>query len=67
MERRMISLRQASILVVDDSPTMRLLVTGMLQSLGAVHIDYADNGEAALSKIKGANTRRSCPIGTWSL
>lgn len=61
----MISLRQASILVVDDSPTMRHLVTGMLQSLGAVHIDYADNGEAALSKIEGANY--TLIISDWNM
>lgn len=61
----MISLRQASILVVDDSATMRHVVSGMLQSLGAVHIDFAASGEAALSKIAAANC--TLIISDWNM
>ncbi len=44
---------------------MRSIVTGMLQSLGAVHIDVAESGEAALSKIKAANF--TLIISDWNM
>ena len=61
----MIHLRQASILVVDDSSTMRSIVSGMLQHLGAVHIDTAASGEAALAKIMAVNF--TLIISDWNM
>ena len=57
--------RQASFLVVDDSPTMRHLVMGMLETFGAAHIDYAEDGEAALAKIKQADY--TLIISDWNM
>ena len=61
----MISLKQATVLVVDDSPTMRHLVIGMLKNLGAVYIDEADSGKAALSKIIASNF--TLIISDWNM
>ena len=48
----MLTLRAASVLVVDDSATMRGIVSGMLRNLGAIHVDQASSGEEAITKIR---------------
>ena len=40
------------ILVVDDFSTMRRIVRNLLKELGYVNIDEAEDGAAALSKLK---------------
>lgn len=40
------------ILVVDDFPTMRRIVRGVLKQLGFNNIDEAEDGVQALSKVK---------------
>ena len=42
----------APILVVDDSSTMRTIVSDMLTRLGFRNIDEAASGEAALAKVQ---------------
>ena len=61
----MVILRQASVLVVDDSPTMRHIVSGMLQRLGVVHVDEADSGETALTKIQAGDF--TLIISDWNM
>ena len=43
------------ILVVDDSATMRRIIIKSLNSSGYEEIIEADNGEEAISKLKGVN------------
>jgi CheY-like chemotaxis protein len=43
--------RDARILLVEDNPTNRLVASAMLKKLGYVHIDIAEDGEAALEKV----------------
>lgn len=40
------------VLVVDDSQTMRSIILGCLKSLDYTEIDFAEDGQAALEKIK---------------
>jgi two-component system chemotaxis response regulator CheY len=42
------------ILVVDDFSTMRRIVRNLLKELGFTNIDEAEDGVAALAKLKGA-------------
>jgi len=39
------------ILVIDDTPTMRLIVTGMLEDLGFTHVSQAESAEMAWDLI----------------
>jgi two-component system chemotaxis response regulator CheY len=39
-------------LIVDDSPTMRRIVTNTLKRLGYRSIEEADNGQTAMDKLK---------------
>ena len=41
------------ILVVDDFSTMRRIVKNLLRQLGFEHIDEAEDGEQAFSKLQG--------------
>lgn len=61
----MVELRQASVLVVDDSPTMRKIATEMLRVLGAAHVDEADCGESALRKIE--MTDYNLIVSDWNM
>ncbi|MBK4737652.1 chemotaxis response regulator CheY [Noviherbaspirillum pedocola] len=40
-------------LIVDDFPTMRRIITGLLKELGYSNFVEAENGEEALSRIRG--------------
>ncbi|MBM7333791.1 MAG: chemotaxis response regulator CheY [Alcanivorax sp.] len=42
-----------SILVVDDFPTMRRIVRSLLKELGFTNVDEAEDGQEALTKLKG--------------
>jgi two-component system chemotaxis response regulator CheY len=42
-------------LVVDDFSTMRRIVRNLLKELGFTNVDEAEDGVAALSKLKGSN------------
>jgi two-component system chemotaxis response regulator CheY len=42
-------------LVVDDFSTMRRIVRNLLKELGYTNVDEAEDGVAALSKLKGGN------------
>jgi two-component system chemotaxis response regulator CheY len=42
-------------LVVDDFSTMRRIVRNLLKELGYTNVDEAEDGIAALQKLKGAN------------
>lgn len=42
-------------LVVDDFSTMRRIVRNLLKELGFTNVDEAEDGVAALSKLKGGN------------
>ena len=45
----------ASVLVVDDSSTMRAMILRMLSRLGFRNVDEAESGEAALTKLRARN------------
>ncbi len=45
--------KNMSILVVDDFPTMRRIVRTLLKELGFANVDEAEDGQQALSKLKG--------------
>lgn len=55
----------ASILVVDDSSTMRTILRGMLAQIGFRSIEEADSGEAALALLKGRSF--SLVISDWNM
>jgi len=61
----MISLRQASVLVVDDSLTMQRIVTDMLREIGVISVDQAANGEEAIAKIKASDY--TLVISDWNM
>ena len=61
----MIKMRQAALLVVDDSLAMRNIVTEMLRRMGAVHIDQAASGEEALAKLQMSNY--TLIISDWNM
>jgi two-component system chemotaxis response regulator CheY len=42
-------------LVVDDFSTMRRIVRNLLKELGYTNVDEAEDGVAALSKLRGGN------------
>ncbi len=42
-------------LVVDDFSTMRRIVRNLLKELGYTNVDEAEDGVAALQKLKGSN------------
>ncbi|MDD5403157.1 MAG: chemotaxis response regulator CheY [Sulfuricella sp.] len=42
-------------LVVDDFSTMRRIVRNLLKELGFTNVDEAEDGVAALGKLKGSN------------
>lgn len=44
--------RMKKILILDDTPTMRLIVTGMLHDLGFTEVVEAENTEMALDLVK---------------
>ncbi|WP_269457643.1 chemotaxis response regulator CheY [Geopseudomonas guangdongensis] len=41
-----------SILVVDDFPTMRRIVRGLLKELGFTNVEEAEDGQDALNKLR---------------
>ncbi|MEW5744023.1 MAG: chemotaxis response regulator CheY [Nitrospirota bacterium] len=43
------------VLVVDDFPTMRRIVKNLLKQLGFEHIDEAEDGSQALTKLRSGN------------
>ncbi|HSP56860.1 MAG TPA: chemotaxis response regulator CheY [Halomonas sp.] len=45
--------KNMSILVVDDFPTMRRIVRSLLKELGFTNVEEAEDGQDALSKLKG--------------
>lgn len=55
------------ILVVDDMPMMRRVVKSLLNQLGFHNIDEAEDGAAALSKLRGAATPFEFVISDWNM
>jgi len=46
---------ERKILIIDDTPTMRMIVTGMLQDLGFTSIVEAENADMALEIVNQGN------------
>ncbi|QJQ96570.1 MULTISPECIES: chemotaxis response regulator CheY [Halomonadaceae] len=44
--------KNMSILVVDDFPTMRRIVRGLLKELGFTNVDEAEDGQEGLAKLR---------------
>jgi len=44
-----------SFLIVDDFPTMRRIIRNLLKELGYSNVDEAEDGAAALKKLKSGN------------
>ena len=59
------SISSASVLVVDDSATMRTILRGMLARLGFRSIEEAESGEAALSMLRSRSF--SLVISDWNM
>lgn len=53
------------VLVVDDFPTMRRIVKNLLKQLGFENIDEAEDGMAALSKLK--NGGYGLVVSDWNM
>ena len=47
--------KSMSILVVDDFPTMRRIVRGLLKELGFTNVDEAEDGQDALNKLRSGS------------
>ena len=45
--------KNMNILVVDDFPTMRRIVRSLLRELGFANVEEAEDGNEALSKLRG--------------
>ncbi len=56
---------KVKVLVVDDFPTMRRIVKNLLKQLGFENIDEAEDGVAALSKLKGGGF--GLVISDWNM
>ena len=59
------SISSASVLVVDDSSTMRTILRGMLARLGFRSIEEAESGEAALAMLRSRSF--SLVISDWNM
>lgn len=59
------SFSDASVLVIDDSATMRTIVRDMLARLGFRSIEEADSGEAALAKLQARTF--TLVISDWNM
>ena len=57
--------RTMKILVVDDFSTMRRIVKNILSQLGFDNVDEAEDGEAALSKLRGGEFQ--FVISDWNM
>ncbi|MDY7548748.1 chemotaxis response regulator CheY [Glaciimonas sp. Gout2] len=47
--------KSIKILVVDDFPTMRRIIRNLLKELDFINVDEAEDGVAALEKLKAGN------------
>ncbi len=47
--------KNMSILVVDDFPTMRRIVRGLLKELGFTNVEEAEDGQDALNKLRSGS------------
>ena len=61
----MANFTNATVLVVDDSATMRTILRGMLDRIGFRSIEEAESGEAALALLKGRGF--SLVISDWNM
>ena len=52
-------------LVVDDFATMRRIVRNLLKDLGYTNVDEAEDGQAALSKLRG--TKFDFVVSDWNM
>lgn len=53
------------ILIIDDTPTMRMIVTGMLHDLGFVDVVEAENADMALELVKRGDV--AIALVDWNL
>jgi len=53
------------ILIIDDTPTMRMIVTGMLQDLGFANVVEAENADMALEVVRNGNV--AIALVDWNL
>jgi len=51
----MVSTENMRFLIVDDFSTMRRIIRNILKEIGYVHADEAEDGQAALAKLKGSS------------
>ena len=57
--------KNISILVVDDFATMRRIIRGVLKQLGFTNVEEAEDGSAALAKLKGGDFKFI--ISDWNM
>jgi two-component system chemotaxis response regulator CheY len=65
MDSQASNLASKKILVMDDTPTMRMIVTGMLNDLGFRDVLEAENAEMALEFIKRDSV--AIVLADWNL
>lgn len=56
---------ERKILVIDDTPTMRMIVTGMLHDLGFPNVIEAENADMALELVRGGDV--ALALVDWNL
>lgn len=56
---------ERKILIIDDTPTMRMIVTGMLNDLGFVDVVEAENADMALELVKKGDV--AIALVDWNL
>mgnify|MGYP003603150324 CR=1 FL=1 len=59
--------KSIKILVVDDMPMMRRVVKTLLKDLGFDNVDEADDGSAALGKLRGSAVPFEFVISDWNM
>lgn len=62
-----INLSTKGILIVDDVRVTRIGLAKMLQNMGAICIDHADNGHEALTLLKEKSDSISCVISDFNM
>ena len=59
------TIKNERFLIVDDFPTMRRIITGLLKELGYTYFVEAENGEEGLARLRGGSI--DFVISDWNM